>query len=113
MFGGIPASRPAGDLSFEEPLRTPEVGEVRVLGLHGVELGEGVDDHLRQLPIRNRIAAAAEDVGHGVLDDDAVVALEKSVSDEIDAAVAFAEAGTDEPMSELTRFVMSERGGAS
>ncbi len=49
----------------------------------------------------------------GLLDDDAVVALEKSVSDEIDAAVAFAEAGTDEPVDELTRFVMSERGGAS
>ncbi len=48
-----------------------------------------------------------------MLDDDAVVALEKSVSDEIDAAVAFAEAGTDEPEDELTRYVMSERGGAA
>jgi pyruvate dehydrogenase E1 component alpha subunit len=49
----------------------------------------------------------------GLLDDDAVVALEKSVGDEIDAAIAFAEAGTDESVDELTRFVMSERGGAA
>jgi pyruvate dehydrogenase E1 component alpha subunit len=49
----------------------------------------------------------------GVLDDEAVVQLEKEVSAEIDAAVAFAEAGTDEPLSELTRFVTSETGDAS
>ena len=49
----------------------------------------------------------------GMLDDEAIVAMEKDVSAEIDAAVAFAEAGTDEPLSELARFVTSETGGAS
>ena len=49
----------------------------------------------------------------GVLDDDAIVALEKQVSDEIDAAVAFAEAGSEESVDDLTRFVMSETGGGS
>jgi len=49
----------------------------------------------------------------GMLDDEAIVAMEKDVSAEIDAAVAFAEAGTDEPLSELSRFVTSETGGAS
>jgi pyruvate dehydrogenase E1 component alpha subunit len=49
----------------------------------------------------------------GMLDDDAVVQMEKDVSAEIDAAVAFAEAGTDEPLSELSRFVTSETGGTS
>ena len=48
----------------------------------------------------------------GLLDDDTVLALEKEVSDEIDAAVAFAEAGTDESVEDLSRFVMSEKGGS-
>jgi hypothetical protein len=33
------------------------------------------------------------------------------VTDEIDAAVAFADAGHEEPVSELTRFVHTERPG--
>ena len=49
----------------------------------------------------------------GMLDDEAVVQMEKEVSAEIDAAIEFAEAGTDEPLSELSRFVTSETGGAS
>ncbi len=36
--------------------------------------------------------------------------LERSVADEVDAAVAFAEAGTPEPVEDLTRFVTSELG---
>jgi pyruvate dehydrogenase E1 component alpha subunit len=40
-------------------------------------------------------------------------ALQEEVDAEIDAAVAFAEAGTLEPVEELARFVMSERGAAS
>jgi pyruvate dehydrogenase E1 component alpha subunit len=39
-------------------------------------------------------------------------ALQEEVDAEIDAAVAFAEAGTLEPLEELTRFVTSERAGA-
>lgn len=45
----------------------------------------------------------------GSLDDETMAALEQDVAREIDAAVAFAEAGTDEPVEELTRFVYSER----
>lgn len=38
--------------------------------------------------------------------------LEQSVAAEVEAAVAFAEAGTLEPVEDLTRFVYSERSGA-
>ncbi len=41
----------------------------------------------------------------GLLDDATRAALEGEVAEEIEAAVAFAEAGTDEPVAELTRFV--------
>lgn len=40
-------------------------------------------------------------------------ALEDEIDTEIDAAVAFAEAGTLEPVEELSRFVTSERAGAA
>jgi pyruvate dehydrogenase E1 component alpha subunit len=36
--------------------------------------------------------------------------LQRDADDEVTAAVAFAEAGTPEPVEELTRFVYSERG---
>jgi pyruvate dehydrogenase E1 component alpha subunit len=39
-----------------------------------------------------------------------VDALEQEVADEVDAAVAYAEAGTPEPVEDLTRFVTSELG---
>jgi pyruvate dehydrogenase E1 component alpha subunit len=39
-----------------------------------------------------------------------VDALERQVAEEVDAAVAFAEAGTPEPVEDLTRFVTSELG---
>ncbi len=48
----------------------------------------------------------------GVLDDATVQALEDEVRAEIDDAIAYAEAGTDEAVADLTRFVMSEPGGA-
>jgi pyruvate dehydrogenase E1 component alpha subunit len=41
-------------------------------------------------------------------DDDCLATMEEEITAEIDDAVAFAEAGTDEPVSELTRFVCSE-----
>lgn len=44
----------------------------------------------------------------GELDDDALDELESEVSAEIDDAIAYAEAGTLEPVEELTRFVYSE-----
>jgi pyruvate dehydrogenase E1 component alpha subunit len=45
----------------------------------------------------------------GRLDDAVRAALEQRCADEIAEAVAFAEAGTLEPIAELTRFVTSER----
>ncbi len=44
----------------------------------------------------------------GALDDASLGAMEEEITAEIDDAVAFAEQGTDEPVSELTRFVYSE-----
>jgi TPP-dependent pyruvate/acetoin dehydrogenase alpha subunit len=47
----------------------------------------------------------------GQLDDAALAALEAEVAGEIEAAVAFAEAGRLEPVGDLTRFVYSETAG--
>jgi pyruvate dehydrogenase E1 component alpha subunit len=44
----------------------------------------------------------------GALDQSALAELEREVGAEIDDAVAYAEAGTDEPVDDLTRFVTSE-----
>ncbi|HSL57254.1 MAG TPA: thiamine pyrophosphate-dependent enzyme, partial [Acidimicrobiales bacterium] len=52
---------------------------------------------------------AARLVADGILDDDAHRAIEAAADAEIDEAVAAAEAGTDEPVEDLTRWVMSER----
>jgi pyruvate dehydrogenase E1 component alpha subunit len=46
----------------------------------------------------------------GLLDDAALAALEGAVEQEIDAAVEFAEAGTLEPVAELTRDVYTRSG---
>ena len=54
--------------------------------------------------LRERLEAA------GALSDRRWAALRQEVDAEIAAAVAFAEAGTDEPVEELTRWVHSERG---
>ncbi|TVP45949.1 MAG: pyruvate dehydrogenase (acetyl-transferring) E1 component subunit alpha [Gemmatimonadales bacterium] len=48
----------------------------------------------------------------GMLDDDALAALESEVTAEVEEAVTFAEEGSWEPVEELTRFVHSETGGA-
>jgi pyruvate dehydrogenase E1 component alpha subunit len=53
--------------------------------------------------LRERLQAA------GALSDGQWTALRQQVDAEIAAAVAFAEAGTDEPVEELTRWVYSER----
>jgi pyruvate dehydrogenase E1 component alpha subunit/2-oxoisovalerate dehydrogenase E1 component len=45
----------------------------------------------------------------GLLSDADAAKIERDVAGEIDAAVAFAEAGTWEPVEDLTRFVYSER----
>jgi pyruvate dehydrogenase E1 component alpha subunit len=48
----------------------------------------------------------------GLLDDEDMEAIESDVAAEIDDAVEFAEAGSLEPVEQLTRFVYSERGAA-
>ncbi len=45
----------------------------------------------------------------GLLEDEALAQIESDVAEEIASAVAFAEAGSLEPVSELTRFVYSTR----
>ncbi len=45
----------------------------------------------------------------GYLDDESTAAMEQEIAREIDAAIAYADAGTLEPVSDLTRFVYSER----
>ena len=44
-----------------------------------------------------------------LITDDDIAAIEKAVAAEVDDAVAFADAGTLEPVDNLTRFVYSER----
>jgi pyruvate dehydrogenase E1 component beta subunit/2-oxoisovalerate dehydrogenase E1 component len=51
--------------------------------------------------------------GEGLADDAALAALERDVDVEIDAAVAFAEAGTLEPVADLERYVGAERRAAA
>jgi pyruvate dehydrogenase E1 component alpha subunit len=58
-------------------------------------------DPIPRLVAELRAAAALDDAG--------LAQLESEVAREIDAAVAFAEAGTWEPASDLLRFVSSER----
>jgi len=45
----------------------------------------------------------------GLLEDETLAKIESDVAEEITSAVAFAEAGSLEPVSELTRFVYSTR----
>jgi TPP-dependent pyruvate/acetoin dehydrogenase alpha subunit len=56
------------------------------------------------------VLADRDDIA-GALDEATIAELEAAVAEEIDAAVAFAEAATLEPVEELTRFVYSEVGG--
>ncbi len=45
----------------------------------------------------------------GLLDDDVLKGIEDDVAAEVDKSVEFAEAGTWEPVEDVTRFVYSER----
>lgn len=47
-------------------------------------------------------------VDHGLLDDGSLAELEAEIGHEIDEAIAFAEAGTMEPVADLHRFVVTE-----
>jgi len=57
-------------------------------------------------PIQTHVAALET---RGLLAPGALEALEREVAREIEEAVAFAEAGSFEPVEDLTRFVVSER----
>ena len=49
----------------------------------------------------------------GLLDDDVLKGIEDEVAAEVDQSVEFAEAGTWEPVEDLTRFVYSDQPGNS
>jgi pyruvate dehydrogenase E1 component alpha subunit len=68
-----------------------------------------VEEWKRRCPIESFSARLRAD---GLLDDAALAALEAEVRAEVEDAVAFAEAGTWEPVAELTRHVCSEPAGA-
>lgn len=67
---------------------------------------EEVEAWKRHDPIDGLIAGM-----DGQLADPDVERLEREVAEEIDAAVAFAEAGTLEPVEDLARFVYAEEAG--
>lgn len=55
-------------------------------------------------------ALAGALVARGVVAEDELATLEEAAEAEVDDAVAFAEAGTDEPVADLERFVTAEAG---
>jgi pyruvate dehydrogenase E1 component alpha subunit len=60
---------------------------------------------------RDPIALFAEKLtADGILTEEESTAMEDAVAEEVEAAVVFAEAGTWEPVEDLTRFVYSEVG---
>jgi pyruvate dehydrogenase E1 component alpha subunit len=65
-----------------------------------------VERWMERDPIR-MLRSALE--AQGQLPSDEWSALQREVDEEVQAAIAFAEAGTLEPVEELTRFVYSER----
>jgi pyruvate dehydrogenase E1 component alpha subunit len=66
-------------------------------------------DEVEQWKLRDPIPALEKLLRErGLLDDAALAAVEAEVAAEVADAVAFAEAGTLEPVSDLTRFVYSE-----
>jgi pyruvate dehydrogenase E1 component alpha subunit len=65
-----------------------------------------VEEWKHRDPIRNFVGILRQ---RELLDDDTLSEIEQRVDDQIEEAVAFAEAGTWEPLEELERFVYSER----
>jgi TPP-dependent pyruvate/acetoin dehydrogenase alpha subunit len=69
-------------------------------------------DEVEKWKERDPIALLEERLtADGILNDEKRIAMEAEVAEEVEGAVAFAEAGTWEPVEELTRFVYSEVGG--
>jgi len=68
-------------------------------------------DEVEKWKERDPIALLEERLtADGILTDEKRIAMEAEVAEEVEGAVAFAEAGTWEPVEELTRFVYSEVG---
>jgi TPP-dependent pyruvate/acetoin dehydrogenase alpha subunit len=65
-----------------------------------------VEEWRKRDPITNFMQRLKE---RDLLNDDNIEAIERDVAREIEAAVAFAEAGSWEPVEDLTRFVYSEQ----
>jgi len=66
-------------------------------------------DEVRDWARRDPVSTTTDRLrAEGVLDDAELAAMTAAVDAEIDDAVAFAEAGHDEPVTELTRFVYAD-----
>jgi TPP-dependent pyruvate/acetoin dehydrogenase alpha subunit len=65
-----------------------------------------VEEWRQRDPITNFVQRLKQ---RDILNDDDIEGIERDVAREIEAAVAFAEVGTWEPVEDLTRFVYSER----
>ena len=67
-------------------------------------------DEIERWKERDPIAALTRALSEaGEITDADVAAMETQVAEEVEGAIAFAEAGTLEPVEELTRFVHSDR----
>jgi pyruvate dehydrogenase E1 component alpha subunit len=66
-----------------------------------------VEDWKERDPVETFAVAAT---AAGLVTTDEITAIERDIAAELDDAVAFAEAGTPEPVDDLLRFVTSERG---
>jgi TPP-dependent pyruvate/acetoin dehydrogenase alpha subunit len=67
---------------------------------------EEVENWKKRDPIALLVSRMRE---QSLVNEEDVAAIETDVAAEVDDAVAFADAGTLEPIDELTRFVYSER----
>jgi pyruvate dehydrogenase E1 component alpha subunit/2-oxoisovalerate dehydrogenase E1 component len=69
-----------------------------------------VEEWKKRDPIPTLISRLRQE---SIITDKDIEAIEKDAAAEIDDSIAFADSGTLEPVDELTRFVYSERHGAS
>ena len=88
--------------------RVPDVSLSRALDVRSGALSDqgrsrGMEEARPDSVFRQRLQ------GRGLLTDEEFAGLERDVADEVSHAVAFAEAGSLEPVTALTRFVYSER----
>jgi pyruvate dehydrogenase E1 component alpha subunit/2-oxoisovalerate dehydrogenase E1 component len=65
-----------------------------------------VEEWKKRDPISNLVSLLKQ---QGAISDSDVEQIERDVAKELDDAIAYAEAGTWEPLADLERFVYSER----